>query len=320
MAESNETTAKKSNGAFIAIILVLLVGLAVLATMWSSKNSQLNDCSNENKLLKSDMAGMDQMMEGYVGNLSSDLKTDFQNMLKTYDALIEKDESKADSLNIQKNKIQKLINEINTNKKMSASQLFQLRKENETLRSIMKSYVMQIDSLNTLNLKLTSDLDQTTSKLTSTAVERDQYKQDAEEKAEQVKKGSRLQAYNFSSEGLKMKLNNTTEPTNRARNVIQMRSSFTISENPITAPGKKSVYMQIINPDGKTLQSKSSNTIATDLGTIAFSDKKEIDYQNQRVDLSIFYDLKGEEALKGNYKVKIYCEGILIGTDSFTLK
>jgi hypothetical protein len=288
--------------------------------MWSSKNSQLNDCSNENKLLKSDMAGMDQMMEGYVGNLSSDLKTDFQNMLKTYDALIQKDESKADSLNIQKDKIQKLINEINTNKKMSASQLFQLRKENETLRSIMKSYVMQIDSLNTLNLKLTSDLDQTTTKLTSTVVERDQYKQDAEEKTEQVKKGSRLQAYNFSSEGLKMKLNNTTEPTNRARTVIQMRSTFTISENPITAPGKKSVYMQIINPDGKTLQSRSSNTITTDLGTIAYSDKKEIDYQNQRVDLSIFYDLKGEEALKGNYKVKIYCEGILIGTDSFTLK
>lgn len=320
MAESDETTGKKGNGAFIAIILVLLVGLAILATMWSSKNSQLNDCSNENKLLKSDMAGMDQMMEGYVGNLSSDLKTDFQNMLKTYDALIQKDESKADSLNIQKEKIQKLINEINTNKKMSASQLFQLRKENETLRSIMKSYVMQIDSLNTLNLKLTSDLDQTTTKLTSTAVERDQYKQDAEEKTEQVKKGSRLQAYNFSSEGLKMKLNNTTEPTNRARTVIQMRSNFTISENPITAPGKKSVYMQIINPDGKTLQSKSSNTITTDLGTIAYSDKKEIDYQNQRVDLSIFYDLKGEEALKGNYKVKIYCEGILIGTDSFTLK
>ena len=320
MAESYETTGKKGNGAFIAIILVLLVGLAILATMWSSKNSQLNDCSNENKLLKSDMAGMDQMMEGYVGNLSSDLKTDFQNMLKTYDALIQKDESKADSLNIQKEKIQKLINEINTNKKMSASQLFQLRKENETLRSIMKSYVMQIDSLNTLNLKLTSDLDQTTTKLTSTAVERDQYKQDAEEKTEQVKKGSRLQAYNFSSEGLKMKLNNTTEPTNRARTVIQMRSTFTISENPITAPGKKSVYMQIINPDGKTLQSRSSNTITTDLGTIAYSDKKEIDYQNQRVDLSIFYDLKGEEALKGNYKVKIYCEGILIGTDSFTLK
>lgn len=320
MSELNETTAKKSNGAFIAIILLLLVGLAVMAMMWSKKNSQLNDCTNENTTLKSDMAGMDQMMEGYVGSMSNDLKTDFQNMLKTYDALIEKDKSKADSLNVQKEKIQSLINEINQNKKMSASQLFQLRKENETLRGIMKSYVVQIDSLNTLNLKLTSDLDQTTTQLNTTTTERDVYKKDAEEKTEQVKKGSRLQAYGFSSVGLKMKLNNTTEVTTRAKSVVQIKSTFTISENPITTPGKKTVYMQVINPDGKTLQSKSSNTIATDAGNIAFTDKKDIDYQNERIDLSIYYDMKGEEALKGNYKVKIYCDGILIGTDSFTLK
>ena len=78
--------------------------------------------------------------------------------------------------------------------------------------------------------------------------------------------------------------------------------------------------MQVINPDGKTLQSRSSNTVQSELGNIAFSDKKDIDYNNERIDLSIYYDLKGEEAIKGNYKVKIYCDGNLIGTDSFTLK
>lgn len=320
MSELNETTGKKSNGAYLAIILLLLIGLGAMAFLWSKKNRELNDCSNENITLKSDMEGMNQMMSGYVDNMSNDLKADFKNMLKTYDALIEKDKSKADSLNMQKAKIQSLIDEIDRNKKMSASQLFQLRKENETLRGIMKGYVVQIDSLNTLNLKLTSDLDQTTTKLNTTTEERDLYKADAEEKAEQVKKGSRLQAYGFTSVGLKMKLNNTTEVTNRAKSVVQIKSSFTVSENPITESGRKVVYMQVINPDGKTLQSKSSNTIQTELGNIAYSDKKEIDYQNQRIDLSIFYDLKGEEALKGNYKVKIYCEGNLIGTDSFTLK
>ena len=320
MSEINASAEKKSNGVFIVIILALLVGLAVMAFLWSKKNSQLNDCMNETTLLKSDMEGMNQMMSGYVGNMSNDLKTDFKNMLKTYDALIEKDKSKADSLNVQKEKIQSLIDQINKNKNMSASQLFQLRKENETLRGIMKSYVIQIDSLNTLNLKLTSDLDQTTTTLNTTKEERDMFKLDAEEKGAQVKKGSKLQAFGFGSVGLKMKLNNTTEVTKNARSVVQIKSSFTISENPITPSGKKVVYMQIINPDGKTMQTKSSNTVQTDLGNIAYSDKKEIDYQNERIDLAIYYDLKGEEALKGNYKVKIYCEGNLIGTDSFTLK
>ena len=320
MDQINSPEVKKSNGAFLVIIIALLAGLGAMAYLWSKKNSELNDCMNENKLLLSDMQGMDDMMSGYVGNMSNDLKTDFKNMLKTYDALIAKDKTKADSLNIQKQKIQSLINELNSNKKMSASQLMRMQRENETLRNIMKGYVKQIDSLNTLNLKLTSVLDETTTKLNVTTEERDQYKADAEQKTEQVKKGSRLQAYGFTSVGLRMKLNDMTEPTNRAKNVVQIKSSFTLSENPITAAGRKVVYMQVISPDGRTLQHRSSNTVQTESGVVPFSDKKEIDYQNERIDLSIFYDLKGEDAMKGNYKIKIYCDGNLVGSDSFTLK
>ncbi len=320
MDQLNSPEVKKSNGAFLIIIIALLAGLGAMAYLWSKKNSELNDCMNENKLLLSDMKGMDDMMSGYVGNMSNDLKTDFKNMLKTYDALIAKDKTKADSLNIQKQKIQSLINELSSNKKMSASQLMRMQRENETLRNIMKGYVKQIDSLNTLNLKLTSVLDETTTKLNVTTEERDQFKADAEQKTEQVRKGSRLQAYGFNSVGLRMKLNDMTEPTNRAKNVVQIKSSFTLSENPITSAGRKTVYMQVISPDGRTLQQRSSNTIQTENGAVPYSDKKEIDYQNERIDLSIFYDLKGEDAAKGNYKVKIYCDGNLIGSDSFTLK
>lgn len=58
----------------------------------------------------------------------------------------------------------------------------------------------------------------------------------------------------------------------------------------------------------------------TDNGEQFYSDKKDIDYNNQAIDLTIYYDLKGQELMKGNYKVKIFCEGQMIGTDSFTLK
>jgi hypothetical protein len=311
---------QKSNLPFIVISFILLIGMGVMTFLYSRTSGALDDCSNENKLLLSDMEGMNKMMEGYVGNMSNDLRTDFKNMLSTYDALIAKDKTKADSLNAQKEKIQELLDQLNTNKKLSANQIFKLQKENETLRGIMKSYVIQIDSLNTLNVKLTSALDKTTNELSSTKSERDQFKQEAEQNAEQVKKGSKLTAFGFSSVGLRMKLNNTTEESNRAKGIVQVRSTFTISENPIAKAGNKKVYMQIINPDGKTMQNKSSNVIQTDSGNIPFSDLKEINYNNERIDVTIFYDLKGETALKGNYKVRIFCEGSLIGTDSFTLK
>lgn len=315
-----DTTEKKGNGVFLLIILVLLIALGAMAFLWSRKNAELNDCTNQNTLLVSDMNGMNDMMSGYVGNMSNDLKKDFKNMLKTYDALIAKDASKADSLNMQKEKIQGLITQLNNNKRITASQLFRMRKENETLRGIMKSYVKQIDSLNTMNIKLTSDLDQTTTQLSLTKSERDQFKQEAEEKGAKVRKGARLQAYGIHTTGLRMKLNNTTEETNKARNTVQIKSSFTLSENSLADAGRKTVYMQVISPDGRVLQTRTSNTVQTEAGTVAYSDKKEIDYNNQQIDMSIFYDLKGEDAIKGNYVVKIFCDGNLIGTDSFTLK
>lgn len=291
-----------------------------MSFLWSKKNSELTACSNENKKLQSDTALINDMMSGYVDNMSSDLKQDFKNMLEIYDALIAKDASKADSLNMQKQKIQALINELNSNKRMSAAQIMKLQKDNESLRRILKGYVNKIDSLNTLNLKLTSVLDETNVKLTTTTTERDLYKADAEQSKEQVRKGSRLQAYSFTTVGLRMKLNNVTEETNKANKVVQIKSSFTISDNPLTSSGRKVVYMQIMNPDGKIMQSRSSNVVQTEVGSVAYTERKEIDYQNQRIDLSIFYDLKGEEAVKGNYKVKIFCDGNMIGSDSFTLK
>jgi len=325
----NNSAIKKTNVFYLLFIFLLMVLLAILTYMWSSKRQELNNCTKKNLVLESDMdsikrdlKGMSQMLDDYLdgGNISSDLKKDLKNMLTTYDKLIAKDASKADSLNKQKNEIQLLLDKLEANKKLSASQLYKFKKENETLRGIMRSYVMQIDSLNTLNYGLSKNLEEKTNKLNETSLERDEFKKEVEEKTEQVKKGSKLKAYNILSEALRMKTNNTTEVTDRAKKTIQIRSSFTISENSLTSSGRKSVYLQITDPNGTILHSRGNNTVETESGSVLYSDKKEIDYQNQSIDLSIYYDLQGETIIKGNFKVKIFCEGIMIGTDGFTLK
>lgn len=323
MSEEFNSSNRNQNGKFVAAILLLLIAFVTMFYLWSTQKTEFTTCNEKSTDLQATIDEMNQMMSGYLGGMTNDLTTDFENMLDTYDALIKKDSTQSDSLNIQKEKIQTLLSELKSAKRknsLSASEIAKLRRENETLRNIMIGYVKQIDQLNTLNLQLESDLDKKTTELNTTQSERDQYKQASEASAEQVKKGSKLQAYNFSSTGLRMKINNTTEPTSRARNCVQVRSSFTIGENPITAAGNKVVYMQIIDPDGKTLQGRSSGTTQSESGEIAYSDKKEINYQNKGIDLSIFFDFDGAEPIKGAYKVKIYCDGQLIGTDGFNLK
>lgn len=315
----NTAPEKKKSSSLTAIVILLMIGLAVMAYLWSSKNSQLNTCMNENKQLNADMQGMNEMMSGYLGEMSNDMKKDFKQMLNAYDALLDKDASMSDSINSQKEKITELMNQVE-NGKMTAHQLFLAKKEIETMRKIMRGYIYQIDSLNTLNLTLRSDLETTQTELSGTKAERDEYRTQAEQSAEQVKKGSKLTAYGFETVGLKEKLNSTMDETDRAKNVVQIRSSFTIGKNPITPAGKKSVYLQVIDPSGKTLQHSSASVLDTDNGQVPFSDKKEIDYQNESIDMSIYFSLRNIQLNKGNYKVNIYCQGQLIGSDSFTLK
>lgn len=310
---------QKSNRFYFIFIFLLLAGLAGLTLAWSRQRAALNTCNNKNTALLADMADMEAALSGYTGSMKKDLKQDLQQMLRNYNRLIEKDATKADSLNVQKAQITQLLQKLDRSK-MTARDLVKARKENETLRGIMRSYARTIDSLNTLNIDLGSRLEQTNVRLSTTTSERDTYRQQAEESQQQVKKGSQLQAYSIQSEALKQRLNNSMEITDRAKNAVQFRSSFTLSENVLSNAGRKNVYLQITGPDGQVLQGSSNFVTDTENGSTAYSQRKEVDYQNQALDLTIYYELKGEEASKGTYKVRIYCEGILIGTDSFTLK
>ena len=177
MTDSTHTSEpkRKGTGGYIAVIILLLLALGGMFFWLSSERSKIAECGDRNTQLEADMDGMNQMLEGYVGNMSNDLKTDFQNMLKTYDVLLEKDKSKADSINAQKARIEELLQEVEKGK-MTAYQLYELRKENEPLRKIMKGYVVQIDSLNTLKLQLESDLDSTSTQLNLTKEERDKFR------------------------------------------------------------------------------------------------------------------------------------------------
>jgi len=307
------------------VIVGLLGGLAFLSKIYSDKIKELNAFNSENAKLKSDLAEVNKSIGSVVDieGRSNDLKTNLSKMLKNYDELIKMDKSKSDSLNMEKSKIQGLLSQINTLQSQGSltySKLLKLEKENETLREIMKSYIKEIDQLNQMNKKIQTDLDETSEKLTSTETERDEYKKVAEESSEKVKKGAKLQAYSFTTSGMELKRNSTTKETTKAKETIQIKCLFTIGSNSLATAGKKTVYMQVVTPEGKTMQTRSSNVVSAEGSSIPFSEKRDVDYENESIDVGIYYDLRGEKATKGTYKVKIYCEGNLIGSDSFTLK
>jgi len=324
MSEELENSSKKSNGAFIAIIIILLLMLAGMAYVWSSKNNDLNTCQNDNKTLKSDMKVMNEMLGDYVGDMSNDLRKDFQSMLDTYDELKKNGTPEQNAeIDAQKEAIELLMADLESSQKsgrIQASVIAKLKKENTGLREIMRGYVYEIDSLNTLSLGLRNDLDETSMNLDLTSAQRDSIRKVAEDRGDKIKKGQKLSVYGITTVGLKRKLNNKMGEESKAKKVVQIRSEFTIGKNDIADSGNKTVYMQVIDPSGKTLQTSSGNVTQTESGQVAYSDKKIINYTNQSIDVAVYYSLKGQVLSKGNYKVKIYCQGQLIANDGFTLK
>ena len=154
MEEENSTG--NYNKMYLGAILVLIIGLGLMTYLWTNERGKLSECENITQNYKDTIQGMNKMLSAYVGDMSNDLKADFRKMLDTYDKLIIKDASQTDSLNAQKQKIQSQIEKIERlqrSKNFTASQIAKLKEENETLRGIMRGYVYEIDSLNTLNLQ-----------------------------------------------------------------------------------------------------------------------------------------------------------------------
>lgn len=318
--ELNDDNNKNRSGAWIILTIISLLGAAALGWMYSKESQAYSNCQMTNQQMTQEMKEMNDALGGYIDGTTKDLKRDFQTMLDTYDQLIEKDESLEDSLNFQKARIQELMDDLSDTRRRSYREINQLKDENQTLRNIMREYLYRIDSLNTLNVNLTSELDKTSTRLTQTESERDQLKQQQAQSEELLVKGARLNAFNFNSIGLRYRSTGTTHEVNRAKRVDVLSSTFSIGANTIAKKGNKMIYMQVIDPDGKVIYDRPSNIINVAGSEIIFTDSREINYQGQQIDITIVHNLQGKELESGNFTVKIFADGALIGKDSFTLK
>lgn len=313
---------KKSNGAYIAVILILLVGAGALFFAWNKTQGELVKANAAVNKLDKEKEEMSSILKELIGSESDDLRSNFEEMLANYDQLMEiGTPAQNDSIAKQKERIQQLMAELDSNKKMSYYTINKLKRENNELRDIMKGYVYEIDSLNTLNLSLRNDLDKTTVALEETTLDRNSLQEKADKLTEKVKEGQKLSVIisSFNSYGVKQTITNNFKETNRAKNVVRIESKFTIGKNSITDPGEKTVYMQIIGPDNKTMQNTLSGIVETENGNVPYSHKRTIDYQNNSVDMLMNFSVR-DEIGGGTYKINIYCQGQLIGSDSFTLK
>ena len=178
----------------------------------------------------------------------------------------------------------------------------------------MKSYIVQIDSLNTRNKILVAEniqiKDQMT-KVQNTNVELNKARDVLNAKVEIA---SVIQAKNIAA----VALNKKRKETNRINSLDKIRTCFVLRENPIATAGQKEVFMRVIRPDSLVVTTSSDNIFNYKGNTLVYSANRTVDYLNQDVEMCIYLDNTGDFII-GNYSVELYLENNMIGKTTLIL-
>lgn len=255
---------------------------------------------------KNKMVEMETVLTQEKDSLANELRL----MAHGYDTLKTDNDTLMANLQREKARIVQLLS-------INASNVQLIRKykaEIGTMRDIMKGYIVQIDSLNTLNKQLMAenvDIKQQITEVQNTNVELTKAK---EELTSKVTVASVIQAKDINA----VTLNKKRKETTRLNLIDKLRICFTLRENPIAAAGEKEVFMRVIRPDSLVITTSPDNLFDYKGNKLVYSASRLVDYMNQDIEMCIFLDNTGD-FIVGNYSVELYLENNIIGRTTFAL-
>lgn len=287
---------KKPSVALIVLVIVLAIAVIILGYKYYNETRRLGQTTEEKAILQ---------------DVKSDLEKQLRDMIVEYDSLKTNNDSVNGLLVVQQDKIKHLL-------RMQASDAEKIRKykdEMETLRKVMRSYIVQIDSLNTRNRVLTEENVQVKEKLSSAETQNLSLSKEKEILNTQVQLARVLSAKNIAAEPQ----NKSGKSNFKANKVAKIKVCFTIRENSVAEAGTKDVYLRIIRPDEVVLPAGNGETFDFKGEQVVYSAKRQLEYENKDIDMCIFWD-KNADLIAGTYTVVLYGEGYEVGSSTFTLK
>ncbi|MBR5167482.1 MAG: hypothetical protein IKW86_05375 [Salinivirgaceae bacterium] len=296
-----ESANGNGNKKYVVIIAIETILLAVMCVLYFTKQHTTT---------------VQQVQIVTVSAEKDSLAAQYQNLLADYENIETTNDSISAQLEQQKEHIRELMTELKTTKSENKAQIAKMKKELKTLRDVMKNFVHQIDSLNTLNIQLTEENTEVKKQITAAKKENKQLTQKYEESQAKVAKASVIKAINSSMTSFNAK----GKPANKAKKIKRLAVSFTLDENPIAPRGNKKVYVRITSPDGLMLINKEQDTFKFEDDKITFSALRQVDYKGEKIDMVIYYECEEGELKTGVYKTDIFCDGNMIGTTEIELK
>ncbi len=218
-------------------------------------------------------------------------------------------------LDQEKIKVQRLLEELRTVKSSNAAEISRLKKELASLRKVMMSYIAQIDSLNRVTEEQKVVIADVTRKYNQASRQVSNLSQEREKLTKQVTLASQLDATNIRIEPK----NKRDKAAKKVKDVVKFNIHFTVTKNITAETGERTLYIRIMKPDNDVLTKDASHTFPYENRTLNYSIKKYIEYNGEEQPVTVYWHV--EEFLHaGNYRVDIFADGNLIGSQQFSLQ
>ncbi|MDD2961114.1 MAG: hypothetical protein PHR45_03405 [Muribaculaceae bacterium] len=287
-----------------AVILVGAIGYLIYSSMTLQQEMAETKLKNEQLKIENEQLSLAGEYE--------QLNTEFQNYENqskylTNDSLIAK-------YGEAKDKVEKLLVELKTQKITSEKRIKELQGEIQTLKGIMRHYVEQIEALGKENegLKAENQEIKTENQKLSTKV------------TEVAKKNEVLAEKMTLAEKLNLTgLNLTPIKSNgkiekKIAKAKQLMVTFTIPQNNSTPVGEKVLYIRITSPEGSLLGNKG--TFSFEGGKIPYTERKAIEYTGEEIaGIKVYWNIN-TALTTGQYRVEVFADNFRIASRNFSIE
>ena len=245
-----------------------------------------------------------------------DLENEYSQFVQKYDELkfTVTNDSLALLLEQEQLKTQRLLEELRTVKSSNATEIRRLKKELATLRKILVGYVNQIDSLDRINKRQQQVIADVTQKYNTASQQISTLSKEKENLDKKVTLAAQLDVTNIRIEPR----NKRGKVAKKVKDIVKLAISFTVVKNITAENGERTIYIRITKPDNDVLTKNPSNTFPYENRELGYSIKKYIEYNGEEQNITVYWNVE-EYLYAGTYRVDLFADGTLIGSQSFTL-
>ena len=285
---------------WIPTIIVVLILAGVTAYLFINLNKQKEENAAIKELAEIDKKEMENEYQQFAQQYS-EMKTQINN-----DSIVAQ-------LTAEQEKTQRLLNELRRVKSTDAIEITRLKKELATVRAVIRSYVMEIDSLNKVNANLTQENTRVKGQYEAATRQIEGLSSERRSLSEKVAIAAQLDATGISLVA-KNKRGKSTDQIDKA---TTLQVSFNITRNVTAASGVKDIYVRIMSPTGSLLNGAGS--FSYENRTLQYSMKRSVEYNGEETPVTLFWNVS-QALVAGTYQVSIFADGNMIGSRSFAFK